>query len=153
MRSSAQHHTTLLTTERVHMTTNTSLVGNLTSDPELRFTSTGKAVLECEVAVKPYAPKDQPQPETTYHKLVCFGALAEHVADCLKKGDRVVVAGETKVETWTGRDGKERTTTKVIVDGLGPDLRFNLARIEQPQHPKPVQPVTAPATADDDEPF
>jgi single-strand DNA-binding protein len=129
-------------------TPNVGLVGYLAGDPELRFTPNGKSVCELEVAVRPYVPQGEPQPETQYHKIVCFGSLAEHVAKCVSKGDRVVVTGTPKTETWTGRDGKDRTTTKIIADGIGPDLRWNLARIEEPDKPKP-----APVAPADEEPF
>lgn len=97
--------------------------------PELRFSPKGVAVTKFSLAVKPYVPKGEPQPETTFYEVTAFGSLAEHVAETLDKGHRALVIGTGKLETWTGKDGKERTTKTIIADGVGPDLRFVSAKL------------------------
>ena len=70
---------------------------------------------------------------------MCFGSLAENVAESCRKGSRVVVAGKLEDETWTGRDGQERTTVKVVADAIGPDLRFSTATVNQAQRRGPAK--------------
>ena len=115
----------------------TSKVGNLTRDPELRFSASGTAFATFGLAVKAYVPKGEPAPPAVFYEVVTFGTLAEHVSECLVKGDRVVVGGVGQLEHWTGKDGTERTTKKIIADGVGPDLRFTAV---------PRRPTAASAT-------
>lgn len=114
-----------------------SRIGNLTRDPELRFSKSGTAVASFSIAHTPYVPKDQPKPDTVFYECVAFGSLAEHSAEALLKGDRVLVVGRGEIETWTGKDGVERTTKKIIADALGPDLRFTTAEIHRTDRHKP----------------
>lgn len=99
-------------------------VGNLVADPELRFSAAGKAWTSARLAVKPFVPGEN-DPETIFVNLVMFGSLAENVAEQLRKGDRIAVTGRLEDDNWTGKDGIERPGQKIVVDGLGPDLRFN----------------------------
>ena len=116
-----------------HMT----LAGNLTRDPELRFSTKGTAWCTAGLAVNRRRRLDDGGYEELppeFYELVCFGDLAERVAECLAKGDRVVVTGRVETETWTGHDGAERTTTKLLADDVGVSLRFatvTLARTER----------------------
>jgi single-strand DNA-binding protein len=105
-------------------TTTAGFVGNMTDDPELRFSQAGKPYATFKLAVKPYVLGASEQPEPVYYSVVCFGSLAENVCETCRKGSRVVVTGRLEEDTWTGRDGNERVTMKVIADGIGPDLRF-----------------------------
>lgn len=115
-------------------------IGNVVKqDPELQFSVGGKAFTRFSLAVKPYVPKGQPQPETQYYEVTAFGSLAENVAECLHKGNRVVVVGDGKTETWTGKDGKERTSKVILAEAIGPDLRFVVATLNAPD-----KGVTAP---------
>lgn len=74
------------------------------------------------MAYRPYVPKGQPEPETTFYEVVCFASLAEHVATSLRKGDRAVVIGKGEFERWTGKDGVDRSKRKIVADAIGPDL-------------------------------
>jgi len=102
------------------------LVGKLGSDPELRFSQNGKAYARAKLTVEiPIVPGDwKGEKRTDWYDIICFGATAEHLAESLRKGDRAVVVGRCEVEEWTGKDGAQHTTSKIIADGLGPDLRF-----------------------------
>lgn len=102
----------------------TGLVGNLTDDPILQFGKSGTAWMKARISVKPYVPGAAVQPDAEFFDLVAFGSLAEHVCETCNKGDRLVVSGRLEDDTWTGRDGSERTTTKLIADAIGLDLRF-----------------------------
>jgi single-strand DNA-binding protein len=144
------------------MTTPTvGMVGNLTDDPELRFSIAGKPFLRGRISVKPFVPGATQQSPTEFYDLVCFGTLAENVAESCHKGSRIVVAGNLEHETWTGRDGEEHTTVKVVADAIGPDLRFTAATVNQAIRRGPAQPDTtitglvgaAPGHGYSEEPF
>jgi len=93
--------------------------------PTLRFSDKGTAYAKFSIRVKPYIPKDQPQPEPVYYDVTAFGSLAEHICACLEKGDRVVVIGEGKVEEWEDRATGEKRSKKVIVaSDCGPEIRY-----------------------------
>ena len=109
----------------------TTLVGNLTRDPELRYTPAGNAVASLTVAVD--APDRTGEP--TYRLVTAWRDLAEHVALSVVKGDRVVVVGTTSTMTWTGRDGAERSEEVVTAKAIGPDLRYSAATpLPMPRH-------------------
>lgn len=85
-----------------------------------------------------------------FYEVTTFGTLAENVAQTMAKGDRVIVTGRGELDRWTGKDGQERTTKKVLADACGPDLRFGpvvIARADRRQghHASQATP--------DDEPF
>jgi len=116
--------------------------GNLTRDPELRFGASGKAYARTAVAVEtPKTPGDWAgEREVTFYEVVCFGTLAENVAQSLTKGMRVVVAGRAELEHWTDGNGEKRTAKHIIADGFGPDLRWVTCEVIRPER-------TSPATA------
>jgi single-strand DNA-binding protein len=108
-------------------------VGNLTRDPELRYSASGTAVCSTGLAVeRPKTPGDWAGERTVeFYELTVFGSLCEHVAECLHKGTRVVVVGAAEVETWMDKEGKERTTKRIIANAIGPDLRWARATVER----------------------
>jgi len=116
-------------------------IGNLSSHPELRFGKTGTAFARVGLAHRPHVPKGEPEAETVFYEVVAFGTLAEHVARSLQKGDRVVVVGKGEVEHWKDRDGVERSTKKIVADGIGPDLRFAAVEVQRVERraPTPVE--------------
>ncbi|MGA2307376.1 MAG: single-stranded DNA-binding protein [Acidimicrobiales bacterium] len=132
--------------------TPTAKVGNVTRDPELRFGKSGIAFTTFGLAHKPYVGRDEPEPEVVFYEVVCFHTLAEHVAESILKGDRVVVVGRGELEHWTGKDGVERLTKKILADGCGPDLRFTAAEIQRAQRQEPAA-VTSSGGGYDEEPF
>lgn len=129
--------------------TPTAKVGNLTRDPELRYSAAGKPWTAFAIAVRPYVPKGEPEPETTFYEVTAFGSLAGHVAECLTKGDRVVVVGRGSLEHWTGKDGVEHHSKKILADAVGPDLRFASVQLARTERHEPAQ----AATEHDSEPF
>jgi single-strand DNA-binding protein len=101
-----------------------NLVGNLTRDPELRFTKTDKPVCHFSVAVNRYTGKDNPD-VTTYFDCVAWDKLGEHAAESLSKGQRVIVLGRLDQRQWEKEDGSKGSRWEVTADAVGPDLRFN----------------------------
>ena len=141
------------------MTATTTLVGNLTRDPELHFSAKGTAWCPIGLAVhetERTADGSYEELPTEFLELVCFRDLAEHAAESLCKGSRVIATGRLEDDTWTGKDGAERVTRKLVVDDLGPSLRFATAATQR------SAPITAKlleaalsgdATDDDDQSF
>lgn len=108
-------------------------VGNLTADPKLQRSARGTPYCRMRLAVSvPVTHGDWGSGRSTrYFDVTAFGTLAEHCAQSLHRGDRVVVAGRTETRTWTGNDGTERTETVILAEALGPDLRWATATLER----------------------
>ena len=130
---------TRMTRKDSTMTTDTKVrtvtrSGNLTRDPELRYSAKGAAWVTSGLAVNRRVRNEAGEWEdapTEYFDLVCFGGLAESVAECLACGDRVVLQGRLEHDTWTGRDRVERTTKKIVVDDLGVSLRHGTVQVDR----------------------
>lgn len=134
-------------------TTITGLVGNLTADPVLRSSQAGKPWTTARLAVKPFTPGGG-DVETVFVNLVMFGSLAWNVAGQLHKGDRICATGRLEDDAWTGTDGVERPGQKLIVDALGPDLRFTHGTYREPERDHFGIPVDRIDTSDlNDQPF
>ena len=131
------------------MTAQVTLVGTLGGDPELRFTTGGKAVANFNMAVsRRYQVNNEWQEETSWFRVSCWQTLAENVAASLAKGSRVVVAGRLETREYE-KDGVKRTATEVVADEVGASLRWATAEIARVVRDKPLAPVGArPATHD-----
>jgi single-strand DNA-binding protein len=99
-----------------------SFAGNLTDDPELRHTESGIARAMFRVAVS--ARKDQ---EASFFTVIVWRDQAEHAAQSLAKGSRVVVVGRLQQRSWIAEDGSARSTVEVVAEELGPSLRWAMA--------------------------
>jgi len=101
-------------------------VGNLTADLDLRVSPTGTVYARGRLAVQtPTTPGDwKSEKVTIYYDLTCFGAVAEHAADTLRKGMRVIAVGRTEVQRWSDSDGQPRETVRIICEELSPSLRW-----------------------------
>ena len=109
-----------------------TLVGNLTRDPELRFTTTGRGVASFGIAVgRRYQVNGEWQEQTSYFNVTAWGQLGENAAASLHKGTRVVVTGRLEQREYTTREGDKRTAIDVIADELGPSLRWATAQVER----------------------
>ncbi len=126
-------------------------VGNLCADPELRFATTGKAYARMRIAVtSPVVPGEWAGArDTAYYDVTAFGTLAEHAAESLSKGDRVVVTGTAEVREYTAKDGSAQKAKGILAEALGPDLRFTTATVAKPQRSE----AGPPSSRDDEEPF
>ena len=109
-----------------------TLVGNLTRDPEIRFTATGRAVASFGIAVgRRYQVNGEWQEQTSYFNITAWGQLGENAAATLAKGTRVVVTGRLEQREYTSREGEKRTAIDVIADELGPSLRWATAEVKR----------------------
>lgn len=108
-----------------------TFVGNLTDDPDLRFTGGGAAVATLRVASnRRYTDRSgQQQEETTFMNVNCWRDLAENASESLSKGDRVIVIGRVRVRSYENRDGQTVWTTEIEADEIAPSLRWAQAKI------------------------
>ncbi len=110
-----------------------TLVGNITDDPELRFTPSGAAVANFTVAVnRRFKNGDRWEDRLDgFFRCSCWREMAENVAESLQKGTRVVVAGRLQQRSWEDGDGNRRSTIEVQVDEVGPSLRWATAQVQK----------------------
>lgn len=96
------------------------LIGNLTRDPELRYTPQGTAVCTFGLATNRSWTMDsgEKREETEFHRIVSWNKLAELCSQLLVKGRKIYVEGRLSTRTWTGQDGAQRTTTEVVIDDM-----------------------------------
>lgn len=109
-----------------------TLVGNLTRDPELRYTTGGRAVANFGIAVnRRYQVSGEWQEQTSYFNIVAWAELGENVAASLHKGNRVVVFGRLEQREYENREGEKRSMVEVVADEVAPSLRWAQAQIER----------------------
>ena len=106
-----------------------TVVGNVTRDPELRFTQGGMAVANFGVAWNKRKPDGEE--EVSFFNVSCFRSLAENVAESITKGSRVVVYGMLQQRSWDGPDGDRRSAVEIIADDVAPSLRWASAEISR----------------------
>lgn len=114
------------------MSTNVPFIGNATADPEVRFLPSGVAVANFTIAVSQRQfDKAQQQwidGESMFLRVSAFRDLAEHIAETVTKGQRLIVVGKLKSRTYE-KDGEKRTVFEVEADEVGPSLRFATAKV------------------------
>jgi single-strand DNA-binding protein len=104
----------------------TTIVGNLVEDPELRFTSSGIAVANLGVAVTQRIQQDGQwrNGDTSFLKVNVWRGQAEHLADSLSMGDRVMVTGRLGQRSWETPEGDQRSVTEIEADEVGASLKW-----------------------------
>jgi single-strand DNA-binding protein len=140
-----------------------TLVGNITDDPELRFTPSGQAVANFTVAVNRRFKNQSGDWEDRldgFFRCNCWREMAENAAESLTKGTRVVVTGRLQQRSWEDQDGGKRTAFEIQADEVGPSLRWATASVQKSQRSGGGQsaagggdwapaPVGAPAPGDE----
>jgi single-strand DNA-binding protein len=110
-----------------------TVVGNLTADPELRYTQNGLAVANFTIASTPRtfdrASNDWKDGEALFLRASVWRDFAEHVAGSLTKGSRVIATGRLKQRSYETKEGEKRTTIELEVDEIGPSLRYATAQV------------------------
>lgn len=114
-----------------------TITGNLTADPELRFTQSGVAVANLTIASTPRVYDKNAQEwkdgEALFLRATVWKDAAENVADGLAKGQRVIATGKLKQRSWEdSKTGDKRTSVELEVDEIGPSLRFSQQRASRP---------------------
>ena len=110
-----------------------TLIGNLTDDPELRFTPNGAAVANFRLAVTPRVREGDSwkDGETSFFRINVWRQQAENAAESLTKGTRAIVIGRLRMRSWETDAGEKRTVVEVEADEVAPSLRFATAKVER----------------------
>jgi single-strand DNA-binding protein len=112
-----------------------TVVGNLTADPELRYTQNGVAVANLTIASTPRSFDRQSgewkDGETLFMRASVWREFAEHVASSLTKGTRVVASGRLRQSSYETKEGEKRTSIELEVDEMGPSLRYATAQVQR----------------------
>ena len=112
-----------------------TLVGNLTDDPELRFTAQGAAVANFRIAVSKRIRDPQTNEwkdgDTSFFRVNVWRQLAENVAESLTRGTRVIVTGTLKMRQWETQEGEKRSVVEVEATEVGPSLKWATAKMEK----------------------
>jgi single-strand DNA-binding protein len=115
--------------------TTITVIGNLTDDPELRFTPSGAAVAKFRVASTPRFMDRQSgewkDGEPLFLACNIWRDAAEHVAESLQRGTRVIVTGRLRQRSYETREGEKRTVIELEVDEIGPSLRYATAKVQK----------------------
>ena len=134
-----------------------SITGNLTRDPELRFTPSGQATATFGVAVNRRWQNRQTQEwdeATSFFDVVCWREMAENASESLARGSRVIVTGRLEQRSWETADGDKRSKIEVVADEIGPSLRWATAQVTKNERrgpgegapaPRPTAAATAPS--------
>ncbi|HWH35762.1 MAG TPA: single-stranded DNA-binding protein [Acidimicrobiales bacterium] len=144
---------------------NITLVGNVTRDPELRYTASGQAMAKFGLAVNRRWQNRQTQAweeSVSFFDIVAWREMAENIGESVQKGTRVVVTGRLDQRSWETQEGDKRSTVEVVADEVGPSLRWATATVVRNERrggeggssdaPPPREPAGAPAYPDE-EPF
>src|SRR5580693_9253565 len=123
-----------VTKARMQMANTTTIIGNLTREPEIRYTREGQATAQLGVAVNRRwqdRSTQEWQEATSFFDVVCWRDLAENVALSLTKGMRVVVTGRLEQRSWETEEGEHRYKVEITADEIGPSLRFATADVRR----------------------
>jgi single-strand DNA-binding protein len=143
-----------------------TLVGNITRDPELRFTPSGQAIATFGIAVnRRFQRNGQWEEQTSFFNITAWGTLGENASNSLQKGSRIIVNGRLEQRSWETQEGEKRSVVEVVADEIGPSLRWATAEITKNERreggdmgggasSRPVSNEPAPVYAGgDEEPF
>src|SRR6476659_11421742 len=111
-----------------------TIVGNLTRDPEIRYTSSGQANARLGIAVSRRWQNRQTnewEERTSFFNVVAWGDMAENISDTLGKGNRVIVNGRLEQRSWETDQGEKRSVVEVVADEIGPSLRWATAQVDR----------------------
>jgi single-strand DNA-binding protein len=111
-----------------------TLVGNVTRDPELRFTASGQATASFGLAVNRVwndRQTNEKKEAVSFFDIVCWREMAENASESLSKGARVVVTGRLEQRSWETPEGEKRSKIEVVADEIGPSLRWATAEVRK----------------------
>ena len=112
-----------------------NVVGNITRDPELRYTPNGSSVANFSIAWnRRYERNGEQVEEVSYFDVTCWGSLADNVSSSLVKGNRVMVTGRLDQRSWENQNGEKRSKIEITADDVAPSLRW--ASVEVHRNPR-----------------
>ena len=117
-----------------------TLIGNITRDPELRFTPSGQATASFGLAVNRRWQDRQSgewQEAVSFFDVVCWREMAENASASLGKGSRIIVTGRLEQRSWESQEGEKRSKVEVIADEVGPSLRWATAEVTKNERRSP----------------
>ena len=134
---------------------NVTIIGNLTRDPELRYTTGGTGVASFGLAVnRRYQRNGEWEEQVSFFNVVAWGELGENCAASLTKGSRAIVTGRLEQRSWETAEGDKRSVVEVVADEIGPSLRWAQAQIERTERSDNTQQQSYGTPAlPDEEPF
>lgn len=137
---------------------NLTLIGNVTRDPELRFTPSGQGVASFGIAVNRKWQNRQTnewEEQTSFFDVVAWGSLGENVAESVTKGARLIVVGRLDQRSWESDSGEKRSKVEIVADEIGPSLRWATAEVSKNERRSEGAPQqgTKRAPSHDEEPF
>src|SRR3954451_6046364 len=107
-----------------------TLVGNITRDPELRYTPSGQSIATFGMAVnRRFQRNNQWEEQTSFFNVTAWGTLGENASSSLQKGARILVTGRLEQRSWESQEGEKRSVVEVVADEIGPSLRWATAEI------------------------
>lgn len=114
-----------------------TVIGNLTSDPELRFTASGVAVAGFTIASTPRSfdknANEWKDGDALFLRCTVWRIAAENAAESLRKGDRVIASGRLEQRSFETKEGEKRTVLELQVDDIGPSIKFHAAKSLRPE--------------------
>jgi single-strand DNA-binding protein len=119
-----------------------TVIGNVTRDPELRFTPSGQAIATFGLAVNRRWQNRQTQEweeQVSFFDVTCWAQLGQNVSDSLNKGSRVIVNGRLEQRSWETDQGEKRSKVEIIADEVGPSLRWATAEITRNERTGPSE--------------
>ena len=109
-----------------------TIVGNITRDPELRFTAGGKGIASFGIAVnRRWQQGGEWQEKVSFFNVTAWDTLGENAAASLTKGTRVIVTGRLEQREYETKDGEKRNVVEIVADEIGPSLRWARADVER----------------------
>ena len=148
-----------------------TVVGNVTRDPELRFTASGQATASFGLAVNRVwndRQTNEKKEAVSFFDIVCWREMAENASESLSKGARVLVTGRLEQRSWETPEGDKRSKIEIVADEIGPSLRWATAQVVKNDRRTPTEtgasspasgraaapaPAAAPTYDYGDEPF
>ena len=134
--------------------TTITVIGNITSDPELRYTQNGLAVANFTIASTPRnfdrASNEFKDGESLFLRASVWREFAEHVAGSLTKGTRVIASGVLKQRDYQTKEGEKRTSFELDIDEVGPSLRYATAQVTRAASDRSNAPAQTPRAPADD---
>jgi len=134
-----------------------TLIGNLTREPELRYTAGGRGVASFGIACnRRWMDKasNEWKEEVSFFNVTAWAELGENCAASLQKGNRLIVTGRLAQRNYTDREGNEKSVTEVVADSVGPDLRWATCEVTRTERTSaPQQAKKANPSYSEEEPF
>jgi single-strand DNA-binding protein len=120
---------------------NVTLVGNITRDPELRFTGSGQAKVNFGLAVNRRWQNRQTsewEEQTSFFNVIAWGEMGENVSESMGKGARVIVSGRLEQRSYETEDGEKKQVFEIVADEIGPSLRWATAQVQKTERRGPT---------------